>query len=76
MRNLKHISHLNLSNIIIPGTHNSGCARYDINNMVMKILQLYTICQSLSIYQQLKLGVSYLDLRFIFKNDNFLYSTQ
>jgi hypothetical protein len=49
----------NLKEIVIPGSHDSGCYR-----MSSRVGAPWTLCQSLSIFDQLHCGVRYFDLRF------------
>jgi hypothetical protein len=77
------IKKLNINNIHLPGTHNSGIYKIDysfplenkmfekfrkFHHIIFPILNAWTLTQSTNIYQLLKMGIRYIDLRISYIN--------
>jgi len=69
---LPYFHHKRLIDMIIPGSHHSASYRITGKTVTPEIACGISVCQKISIYKQLRMGIRMLDIRFKFYNeDNF-----
>ncbi|XP_077295118.1 PI-PLC X domain-containing protein 2-like [Arctopsyche grandis] len=62
--NIDQLNNIPLSNLLIPGTHNSGSYNYSAHsNVVWRNIRKFVITQELDVWTQLVHGIRYLDFR-------------
>ena len=54
---------MSITNISIPGTHDSGTYAFESIRWTLPIAYLWATCQTYTLYEQLSVGIRYLDLR-------------
>jgi hypothetical protein len=60
-----------LRSLVIPGTHDSNT-----NTLKTKILKTFAVCQKFTVYEQLVLGIRYLDIRYCMNDEKFIKSLE
>ncbi|XP_023220953.1 PI-PLC X domain-containing protein 1-like isoform X2 [Centruroides sculpturatus] len=72
-KNRKYISNLSLTELMIPGTHDSGSyATFPYDDGIVTIISRYVYAQEERIFNQLTYGIRYFDLRVARVNHQFI----